>query len=445
VLEVAWSSERVRQLFNERILPELCPGRRLRRAEPKRMTHEPGRSCVVLYRLFAEEDAPPGAPPVPPLATLSFSDGDDSLEGGARHYAEPPPGAPTGEPRPGALLLPDLRALVELFPLDWRLPGLRLAADLGRMAPLLDRLAPPGERRADAGWSCVPLRYHPRTRCVLLYERDAAPPRRVVGKLYARRKRAERAWETLGALHAAGFRARLWRSPAPLHREGAAHLVLMEWLPGEPLRDRLAGAGGDVSRRLVRLAAQALAELHRSDGAGFERRSAEADREKIRRRAEQVGWLDPGLAEGIGRLLDALEDRAPELRAPRATLLHGSASPNQLLVDAERLSIVDLDGVRRGDPAIDVGSFMASLVKVPARGDGGRNLEALAELFLEEYRARSPEDADLARRARAIECQEIVNQVARGRLKRASLPGSPASAGDAGRALERAARCLAAL
>jgi hypothetical protein len=88
---------------------------------------------------------------------------------------------------------------------------------------------------------------------------------------------------------------------------------------------------------------------------------------------------------------------------------------------------------------------MASLWKCRPQDGAGRSLEALSEQFLEEYQTRHPEDAELARRARVAQCQELVNQAARGFLKRASLPGSARRAGGAERVLERAAECLAAL
>jgi aminoglycoside phosphotransferase (APT) family kinase protein len=132
--------------------------------------------------------------------------------------------------------------------------------------------------------------------------------------------------------------------------------------------------------------------------------------------------------------------RAADLPAHRESFLHGSASAKQLLVDGGRMGVLDFDGARRGDPAIDVGTFMASLRKYGTRWAPPVRLRELAELFLEEY-GRLAGDESLAARVHLVQAQELVNFAARGRLAAA---GSPVVLAQRARLLlEEAERCLA--
>jgi aminoglycoside phosphotransferase (APT) family kinase protein len=304
---------------------------------------------------------------------------------------------------------------------DARLRGLEVATDPGRIQGILDRAH--GEisgGRPAARWSCRLLRHHPGSRAVLLYapERggsaDAVP---VVGKVYAKRHKAQSVWAVLCALAARRRDGEVWRSPRPLARLSEWNLVLMEHLPGTPLRFVVcAGESPEREERGVRLAARALAELHRVPGQGLEARSLAADRGTLERRVRRIEALDADLARRMAELSREIAGRAAGLPPCReTTFLHGSSSPKQMLLDGDRVGVLDFDGARRGDPAIDVGTFMASLRKYGTRWAAPGRLRELAELFLEES-CRLADDAALAARARLVQAQELLNFAARGRL-----------------------------
>lgn len=302
-----------------------------------------------------------------------------------------------------------------------KLRGLELAMDPVRMQATLDRAHTEAFGvRPGVGWSCRLLRHHPGARAVLLYApecgaRAGAEP--LVGKLYAKPRKALTVWSVLCELAARDGEGVVWRSPRPLARLSEWNLLVMEHLAGTPLRVVVcAGEPPEREERGVRLAARALAELHRVPAQDLEARSFESDRRTLERRVRKVEALDPDLARRMARLSREIAERAARLPPCReTTFLHGSSSPKQLLLEGERVAVLDLDGVARGDPAIDVGTFMAGLRKYGTRWAPAARLRELAKLFLEES-CRLEGDASLASRARLVQAQELVNSAARGRL-----------------------------
>lgn len=85
------------------------------------------------------------------------------------------------------------------------------------------------------------------------------------------------------------------------------------------------------------------------------------------------------------QIMDALPDRNP-------TCIHRDFYPDQVIVDTGQIWLVDLDLVALGDPAIDVGNFLAHLAEYAVRTtgapDGSRRLESA---FLSGYKSTGPD------------------------------------------------------
>jgi len=329
------------------------------------------------------------------------------------------------------------------------LPGLAFATDMEAMSPLLDRAA--GPVAADVGcgaWSYRVLRRVPRARCVLRFERGGSEAASVIGKLYARRPKASRVWSVLETL-AEKSGSRDLRTPRPLAFRPEANLILMEDLPGKPLKyflpseseDEL-GTDPSAYQQWIGQAAEALAALHRFPGTGLGLRGLDDDRVKLGARVARIGSLEPELSKRITALFQELMAGIAEASPERHALIHGSASPKQFLFDGESLSVIDFDGASRGDPAIDVGTFMAALRKYGSTEIDGESLVRLSELFLDEYSRRLPEE-DLPRRVRIVCCLELLNFAARHFLKAVKRKRESAGSKKARHFLDEAERCLA--
>jgi aminoglycoside phosphotransferase (APT) family kinase protein len=157
--------------------------------------------------------------------------------------------------------------------------------------------------------------------------------------------------------------ARNFRSSGPLRvarvigRSRRHRLIAFEWLPGETLSGLLGDAPADVDR--VGRVGAALAALHLQDV--LRRREHGSARG-----ADEVG----AAAAGIRSLCPELADRAERLaRRLSATLqqvkndvpLHGDFHTGQVLVAQDTIAVVDTDRASRGDPRMDIATFIAHL------------------------------------------------------------------------------------
>ena len=114
-----------------------------------------------------------------------------------------------------------------------------------------------------------------------------------------------------------------------------------------------------------------------------------ADELKIlREHLPRVAETRPELGERIGRLLMAC-DRLGAAAPPTGKCgIHRDFYPAQVLVEGNRLFLVDFDLYCEGDPALDAGNFLGHLVELSLRRLGdARALEdrehAMEERFVE--------------------------------------------------------------
>jgi aminoglycoside phosphotransferase (APT) family kinase protein len=286
-----------------------------RRADTK---YAPGAACVVVYHVTVERGTSP-----------------------------PEPGFGVAEALPGGTAY---RRLAD----DPALPSAGVAADAGRMTGRLRALLRPGGCREDP-LRAVPVRYKPGRTCVVRYDvGDAA----AYGKVMAE-----------GAEHQASVLRQLADTAGP----GVPPLLAV-WPDLGMTVQAAVPATGDLSVALadaqpsmrdewLRRAGRAVAALHAA--------SVTPAPPTVQWRddlAELAGYrplfsaLAPGLAPEFDRALTGLADAAAALPAGRERLGHGALRTDQLLADGSgRLSLIDLDGVCRADPARDLGNLLGYL------------------------------------------------------------------------------------
>jgi aminoglycoside phosphotransferase (APT) family kinase protein len=373
-LDLAVSCPRIAEILEREVLPLLRPGARVRTVERKNTVYKAGKHCLVVYSVWDDAD-----PDVPWLATLTFARPKRLRARHEHHYAKDP-----GEPR--AVLLPAHSCLVELFPADWKLPDLAPAYDPMRIPELLDASAPRLRVR-----DVTVLRYRPNRRCVLRYRvdgRDADGATEVIAKLFPSASKAEQVREKLRVLGPQA-RTRGLQLPEELGSARERGLVLMERVPGEDLADLLnAASSKEAATPLVEIAAQALATFHGLRLEAEATRRIEDEICKLRPRAARLGDVSPRIALRARAYIDEIAARFERRAAPPPCLIHGDYKPSQLLVHEGRPALVDLDRACSGDPAIDLGNFLAGFVK-EALLRGSTQLSGGGDTFLAAYRSRS--------------------------------------------------------
>ena len=301
--------------------------------------------------------------------------------------------------------VPELDMLVQVYPHDHRLVGLApLLAGCPPvlLRPLLAALGP-GEWRLER-WRAEMVKYRPVRRATLRLsieastaEGEARAERQFYAKLYPDAAEADRAHGMQQMLH------------QQLEREGSSFVVaepvayvpdlqtvVQTAVPGVSLHG-LVASGGDAGEAL-RLAALAVARLH---GLGLDQgrlegyespRSLHNRIARLERDAAQLSAACPDLGETIAAIVARIASGLGEVALGPT---HGDLKPEHILLDGERVAIIDVDFLREADPVLDVLSMARHLAKAQAAAPMA--LDAAAEyVFTEAYLAQSPPE----RRAR---------------------------------------------
>jgi hypothetical protein len=281
---------------------------------------------------------------------------------------------------------------------DPELPTLQAALDTWLMvAPL----AGAAGLRHTPGMSCTAqvVAHKPGQRCTIAYT-IAGPAeegeRRVelMGKLYSRPVLATRIGRWMNDVREqTSCGDEPFGVPAPLMVIPDLGLLVRERAPGSDLRH---GLGHPAGARAVGLSARWLARLHgapapsdlKPKSLGHELSKVDAWAGEVAPRLSTAG---AHRLERAGRRLRALAESLPE--RPLVPI-HRDFYYANLLWDGARVWVLDFDELSLGDPALDVGHFLAHLELVAYRTTG--RLDAYAgdaALFTAAYAAERPLDA----------------------------------------------------
>jgi aminoglycoside phosphotransferase (APT) family kinase protein len=141
--------------------------------------------------------------------------------------------------------------------------------------------------------------------------------------------------------------------------------------PGMTLWERARVAGPLVVAQLVRNLGRALRVLHESRvdkadalkalGEPVVDRSAEDEHRATSRAGEHIQALLPATGSSYCNVLAEVAGRLSRLPPEPPTFIHGDIKGENLAVDGYRMSLLDLDRCSWGDPALDLGKFLADI------------------------------------------------------------------------------------
>ena len=315
--------------------------------------------------------------------------------------------APAGPLRP-VFAVPELGAVFYAFPNDRKIADLRVLADEPALAALCGR---PRVRAQLVAWAAETT---VTARCVEPDGRVAGFAKAYVGDLAARAisvnaALGEAASDTGGAL----------RLPRVLGASPARCAFVLEPIAGVRLLALSGRARADAYERL----GAALAVLHGLPAPAAAPRFDRLEGDRLRTAAAAIARAYPTVASAATDVAEDLADRAPGA-ADATGCLHGDAHPGNVLVDGERIGLVDLDLAARGPAAADPALMLAGLrqERLVGRIDA-RDERALAARLLTGYAAVRPlpEPAELpgtppAGCWRASRCRRGVGRVRPGAL-----------------------------
>ena len=225
-------------------------------------------------------------------------------------------------------------------------------------------------------------RYIPGGRCLLEYdlklERLDAPGENItlVGKVHS----SGGAWSSyhfVKSLWDAGFGENSEDGisvPEPMGVIPEFQMWLQRKVPGELASKLLPEARGVAPAKLI---AQAIYKLHQT-GIPTSRRHTMADElHKAHKRFLRLAQMKPQWTQRLERLLDAGAQLANTITEPSRRGIHGDFNPEQVIVNGERLYLLDFERYCEGNPALDLGSFLEHFTTISLSTFG--TLDALAE------------------------------------------------------------------
>ena len=289
------------------------------------------------------------------------------------------------------------RYTVEVFPDDARIPGLRAALDAEEVIKLLKSgkaLSP------DVGYEVMEsqtLRYRPHERCVLRYRIRADDTRtetQYICKAFDDPNTAREVYATLTDIRSQLKDPSLAVRPLAIDEDKA--LVMMEFVYGTSLGTLMDNAQSrDEIVGLTELAARTLAALHEVDLQHERVKTFDTEAQKLRAHALAMQPYMSDLSREICTTLDLIEDKARGFVPVLPTFVHGGYKPTQVVVSDRRQSgtVLDFDGSCLGDPALDVGRFMAKL-RADALDSANEHIDGMDAVFLSIYNRESVREVE---------------------------------------------------
>lgn len=339
---------------------------------------------------------------------------------------------------------PELDLMVQVFPYDYRLPGL---LRLFQGAP--EMVDPVVQEIGDGAWaieqtSATTARYRPDMRVMVRLDvtaRDGATGERVTRRAYAKVYReveeGRRARQILQVLAEGCAREdRGFAVARPIAYVDGWQTLLLSEVPGTRLLQIIRRGTADEAMPAVRRAARAVAGFHQFPFP--EGLLSEAMQDQEERLASVAGTLcanNPSLAPEVDRLVETIG--AALGKSPRMPT-HFDLKQGHMLLDDQQVGLLDFDKLALGDPLIDVANLVATLgAEREGSAKRGEKRLTLVEGFTDEYfahvppswRERFPARLALAALAEAA----TTGRGQRGRGSQADLAGRAASAVDQAR------------
>jgi aminoglycoside phosphotransferase len=379
---------------------------RVERCEVERIKYRPRRNLAVSYRLLLRDDAD-GAPTEQRVAAR-FCSGGDSARRAAKAMLRASAGLACSHE-------PSLDLVAHWWPHDPKLgDAARLLGDAQRLRDhalpeVVAALGGDAARRAEPRVALVQV--VPEHRVTARIELSPRQGGSESGVVYAKAD-AERRGATTHAVMAALSRSaaaadgRLitprtlaWQPTPGLHWQAA--LPGRALLDVEPLPGRASGArvGG------------LLAALHATPVPAGRRTSFDALRERLQGVGSTLALVQPDWTGALHDLARRLDAGCSVLRGQPNVTLHGDLHPRNVLVDGERMGLIDLDSVRCGPALLDLGDWIADYLyrALLARRGAGDALPA-CRAFVAAYARESGRTVDEAALAWSVACSLLLQR-----------------------------------
>lgn len=285
------------------------------------------------------------------------------------------------------------RPFTSVLPEDARLPFLKEALSPASVLPALTHAI----GNYDRGYTLSALhhvqllRHKPGRRCLIEY---AACAKEQSGKLVdlrllgkARRKKTDRTtYQLMQQLWLGAFNAAAPDGvfvPEPVGEVPAFNMWLQKKVEGYTATGYLQGLTGNAVGKSI---AEALYKLQHLGPATDRVHTIEDELAILRERLGEAARQLPAWASRIQLVLDQSVSIAARLPDVKQTPVHRDFYPDNILVSAQGICLLDFDLYCMGDPALDVGNFVGHVMELSLRKYGDPfYTNACAEAFVERY------------------------------------------------------------
>jgi len=312
----------------------------------------------------------------------------------------------------------ELRMHIRVSPLDVRFPQLVRVCDPDYVRDMVAGAYAASDRAPDHArigrYSVTLVRYRPAQRHVLRYDPLDAPERRALfAKLYSTSEDGERIFrlakqiEEWLALHGNDV-----TSVRPLAHVAGDAVILYPQVLGTPLSEHLRRTTHSLASSLKNTGAAlyALHHLPQAVAGPLKLHDFAAEVEQITRTSEHVCALLPSVGAALKALLDQALELYERLPLEPPAFAHGDFKTEHVWVAPGGLTLMDFDKCHVGDPALDLGKFLADL-RFWCAVYGQHGLRQAQEQFLAGY--GSGASVERLVRARLYEAIEFVKQTVR--------------------------------
>ena len=171
------------------------------------------------------------------------------------------------------------------------------------------------------------------------------------------------------------------------------NLLIMDHANGIPLEGRLSDS--KIVETIERVG-HALALLHTFRSTGVPVFPLREQLSYIASNALSLKVLLPDAAGVIDKVISTLHSRKPKGNTSSARFVHGDFHPGQILIDSDRIVILDFDRAHIGDPSCDLGNFAAYLHLFEMRSEI-TNASDLIQKFIASYSGAAGNGIDMDR------------------------------------------------
>jgi tRNA A-37 threonylcarbamoyl transferase component Bud32 len=284
---------------------------------------------------------------------------------------------------------PELDFLIQVFPHDYRLPALAIlmaGPPTEFLPPLMADLGP-GDWHLDR-WNADLVQYRVDMRAILRLTIGAidsttgrGSQREFYAKIYRDTEHGRRAHHAQADLHtcAAADGEHLVIAKPVLYEDELRTLVT-EAVPGMSLSKIVRRDKSTVAA--VQAAARAIAEFHALNVVAPPRPIA-GEIAGLQQAQEFLASVRPDLADSVSEMIETV---ISGLESSPAALIHGDLKPDHILIDGDRVALIDFDHFAAADPIIDIAHLLAFLGKPQERSRSRRDQTAdVSQVFVDEY------------------------------------------------------------